>query len=239
MSVGVCWQYLRKLEERENECPLDFNEENASEVQINEIDYHIAKDFIIRYEWLRNMGTSKYSYGLFIKNTLVAVVCYGPLVAPTHYINMIGPSYSKSIMQLCRGASTFSCPKWGPSKLISTSLKLLCNKFGTKMVIAYADPNAGEIGTIYQACNAVYLGMTSPGGAKRYIIHGHSYDPRKVHKKFGSRSHQHLIEVDPNYETVPINPKHRYLFILAKGTEKRFLIRRLQSLIKQYPKKDE
>jgi hypothetical protein len=145
---------------------------------------------------------------------------------------------SELILQLCRGASAFWSPVWGPSKLICASLRYLYKELGVRYVIAYADPQAGEIGTIYQACNAFYIGLTDPGRAKRYIINGHSYDPRKVHKKFGSRAHAHLAEIDPKYTAQKIEPKHRYIFVLGPRIQRAYAVKRMGDLIKPYPKRD-
>lgn len=183
------------------------------------------------------MGTSKYCFGLFFENYLAAVVCYGPLISPTKYSKLLGHDYSNYILQLCRGASIYWAPNWVASHLISTSLKILKKTCDTKIVIAYADPDAGEIGIVYQASNAIYFGKTNPGGGKKYVINGKIYDPRKVHKLFGSRAHSHIITIDPNYSTIPIKPKYRYIFIIGSKTDRRIILKKIQPLIKDYPKR--
>ncbi len=236
MTIAPCWQYLikTKIKEQNSNVPPEYD---ASDVQILPLDWKEASDFIVTYEWVGNMGTSKHCYGLFLGGYLASVVCYGPLVAPSRYSDILGKDLSVSITQLCRGASTFWAPKWASSKLISYSLKILRKTLKVTAVFAYADPEAGEVGTIYQACNAYYLGETSPGGGKRYIINRHSYDPRKVVKKFGSRARDHLLKIDPLYETVPIKPKHRYVFVLGSKRERKEILRRISPLVKEYPKR--
>jgi len=236
LKENPCWQYLKKIEIA-NKFKEDIPYLSNCVPTIYEIEYHLAKQFILKYEWVGNMGTSKHSYGLFLDDNLVSVVCYGPLIAPTLYKNIFSQKYSHSLYQLCRGASSFLAPKWAPSKLISRSMKLISKKLGTKIIVAYADPSAGEIGTIYKACNAIYLGYTSPGGGKKYKINGHLYDPRKVHAKFGSRSHEHLIKIDPNYTTIPILPKHRYVFLTGSKIEKKEIFNKIKYLIRPFPKR--
>ncbi len=236
MTSLVCWQYQVKTEQAKNNqyiLPI-FDPKNF---KIHSVPYNVARDFIAQYEWLGNMGTSKYCFGLSFNNFLASVVCYGPPVVPNHYSKLLCLSNSGEILQLCRGASTYWAPTFAASKLICASLKMIYRSFGVRAVVAYADPEAGEIGTVYQASNAYYLGMTSPGGGKRYIIHGHSYDPRKVHKKFGSRSHSHLIKIDPNFSTFKIKPKHRYLFLLGNDSETKIIKDRVRHLLTSYPKR--
>ena len=235
--MNTCWQHLRK-KEIEKTHPVSLSNSSLQNYEITEIDYNMAKEFILRYEWLGNMGTSKYCYGMLFSGQLASVVCYGAPVAPSKYAKILGFNNFNSIIQLCRGATAYWAPKYVPSKLISYTIKLINKKLGVRAVIAYADPLAGEIGTIYQACNAFYIGMTSPGGGKRYIINGHSYDPRKVHKKFGSRAQNHLSVIDPNYKVQTINSKHRYLFILGTNYERELVFNRIKDIILEYPKRD-
>ena len=47
--------------------------------------------------------------------------------------------------------------------MISNACKLAAKEFGWRIFYAYADPTAGEIGTVYQACNWLYLGIGAGG----------------------------------------------------------------------------
>jgi hypothetical protein len=236
MTIAPCWQYLvkTKIGEQRNNIPPEYD---PDDIKILPISWRVANDFIVTYEWVGNMGTSKYCFGLFFGEYLASVVCYGPLVVPSHYSNILGSNFSGTILQLCRGASTYWSPKWTSSKLISYSLKLLKRAQKVNIVVAYANPETGEVGTIYQACNAYYIGETSPGGGKRYIINGHSYDPRKVVKKFGSRSRNHLLTIDPTFKTIAIKPKYRYIFVLGSKKERKEILQRINTLVREYPKR--
>lgn len=236
LDKNTCWQYqikARKKKELLDELPtVDY-----SKPIVSKIDYKTAKKFILEYEWLGNMGVSKYYYGLYFENYLVNVVCYGPLVSTSHYNKVFSNEYSKKLYQLCRGASSILAPKWASSFLIAKANKIMYRDYGFRAIIAYADPSAGEIGTIYQASNAFYIGLTSPGGGKTYIIHGKKYDPRTVYHKFGSRKKDYLMQIDPGFKTEPINKKHRYIFLLGTKREKNKLYNKIQSLILPYPKR--
>lgn len=227
----VCWQYLVKMQQKNLGFDLTIETQKTGAVSIAELDWHQAKDFILQYEWLGNMGTSKRCFGLSIDDRLASVVCYGPPVAPSRYKRLLGPEFSKCVVQLCRGATTFWAPKWAASKLISGSMNILRGTLDVLIVVAYADPEAGELGIIYQACNAYYLGRTDIGGAKRYVIHGHSYDPRKVNKKFGSRSQEKLSLIDPEFSTIPIMPKHRYMIVRGTKSKRRQVYERIRPFV--------
>ncbi|MBY0452898.1 MAG: hypothetical protein K2P92_07675, partial [Bdellovibrionaceae bacterium] len=90
---------------------------------IKQIDYALAKAFILQYEWLGNMGAGNICFGLFYEDHLLAVAVFGPHLGSVFKLNK-SEGYIK-ILQLHRGASAPACPVWGPSKLIRGSLDIL------------------------------------------------------------------------------------------------------------------
>jgi hypothetical protein len=234
-SDEICHQHLMKLEAAKR-LPLPNFTNKA--VEINSISYSLAKEFILQYEWLGTMGSAKYCYGLFIDGHLAGVVCYTTPVSPNGYRTLLGLKKTDVIFQLGRGASSHWAPKWVPSKLIANTLKRVGSDYNVKAVIAYADREAGEIGTIYQACNGIFLGMTNPGGAKTYVINGIKYHPRSVHRKFGCRSQVFLRTIDPNFQTIKIHPKLRYIFFTCGKKEVIEMRERIALLIQPFPKRN-
>jgi len=237
MSVPTCWQFLVKQQQRRTH-EGDLPGRTLDDVTVAPIPYRHAKEFILNYEWLHSMGAAVFCYGMHIDGHLACVACYGPPSSPKSYSRMVGPDISRMLLQLCRGASTFWAPKWAPSKLIARSLKLLTAQTDARAVVAYADPQAGEVGTIYQACNGFYLGPTDAGGAKMYVVNGQMYHPRTVYRRFGSRAKDHLLTIDPNFTTIPIPPKHRYIFPLGSRADKNEMLNRIAPLVQPYPKRN-
>jgi len=233
-----CWQRVIK----ERLCtPEDARRRdsyvNKNNLRISELKYSIAKDFIEKYEWLGNIGSAKYCYGLHVYDELVAVVCFTTPSSPSAFAKLLGDANARHTYQLCRGASSPSCPKWGASKLISCSMKLLRIKTSARVVVCYADPEAGEIGTVYQASNAYYIGMTSYTGPSAYIINGIKYHARSVPKRFGSAKHDVLFELDNDYSRIQRTKKHRYVYILDRSINGKHIKISLEHLIKEYPKR--
>lgn len=230
-----CWQSKIKNEQKvlhNNFIPVS----NYDNYLIRRISYKEANEFILQYEWLGNIGSSKYHFGLFFNNILSCVVCYSSPVSPSSYLKILGFK-NNEVLQLSRGASTYWAPKWSASKLISYSNNFLRKSYNAKAIVAYADPVAGEFGTIYQASNFIYLGLTNPGGAKMYEINGNIYHPRKVHKLFGTRKKENIIKIDPKFKTFEIHPKHRYLYLLLNNSKRNECIKKLSHLIKSPPKR--
>ncbi len=199
--MEICWQHVINIliEGKNRDTRIRHN--GLGKWHFTEISYKEAKEFIEKYEWVGNMGTSKLLFALKFGQVIGSVVCFGPCVAPKKFSKIFSSNDRKKIIQLTRGATTYWAPKWCASKLISLSLRYLKENTPFRIVVAYADVDAGEIGTVYQASNAFYIGMSSPGGSKKYIINGRVYDPRKVGAKFGSRARDFVKEIDSKYTT--------------------------------------
>ena len=232
----VCWQHkINRRNARLRIPALVLN--GTAGVAVSELPFAVARSFIEQYEWLGNIGAAKYCYGLLVDGALASVVCYTTPSSPIAYRSLLGSDFVATAFQLCRGATAYWAPKWAASKTISGSLKMLRRREGADLVIAYADPRAGEIGAVYQAANALYLGLTDSRGPGKYVIGGGEYHARAVQKHFGSAAHDYLVEVDPHYRRIQRTKKHRYCFVLARGIRRRTVLERVAHLIHPFPKR--
>lgn len=231
----VCWQYrVKQTRAAEDPQRPDLTGIAPAVVEISQIE---AREFIVNYEWLGNAGASRYCYGLMYKSHFAAVVCFSRPTSPVTFASLLGPSLASKTYQLCRGASAHWAPKHAPSMLIGESLRKLEERTGARVVVAYADPEAGEIGTIYQATNAIYLGLTDSRGPGKYIIRGKHYHPRSVHRQFGSARHDVLVRLDPNYVRHQRTKKHRYIYILGPRCQRNVVLQAIGSRVCAYPKR--
>jgi hypothetical protein len=230
----VCWQFLVKLRKAQDDQPISPPE--LVNPKIDEVHYVEASNFINQYEWLGNVGAAQYCFGLRYSGRLAAVVCFARPTSRVAFASLAGLG-PRDVFQLCRGASTHWAPKNVASMLIAWSLRRMEAKFGAKLIVAYADPAAGEIGTVYQAANAMYLGPTDSRGPGVYVIKGKRYHPRTVHRVFGCARHSKLKRIDPNYKRFQRTKKHRYIFLLGSINAKRRLAAKLKNLFKPYPKR--
>jgi len=214
---------------------------------IKEIDSQTAKKIILEYEWLGTMGTTQTHYGIFFDKYLGGVVCYGYFQAMNTnsgghpYAPYVGIKYAKQGIQLSRGACVHWCHKHTGSKLIGTTLRLMSQK-GFKYVIAFSDPEAGEIGTLYQATNWYYLGFGNTKHHDIYYKNGKIYlNDRDFYKKFKTRSKKSMedfIKTNNNLEIKLRKPKGRYIYLLGTKKEKKEMTKTLNDKIKPYPKRN-
>ena len=160
MKVGKCHQRIIREELEVTEANnlfgkywenINFSKDNAV---VKEIRRKQALPLILKYEWLGTLPVNFTKFvGLYFDNYLTGVACF-------HNINVSGKYSLFGYPAWClgRGACVHFSPNWAGSFLVSSACKLLFNKLKPVYIVAYSDYDAGEIGTIYQACNWVFLG---------------------------------------------------------------------------------
>jgi len=134
---------------------------NAS---VREIDNATAKEVILKYEWLKSMGTTDFRFGLYFGEHLAGAVCFGRTAGTKTASSVCGPEYAHVVRTLTRGACVHWAHPHSASFLISRACRLMAQK-GIHVFIAYSDTEAGEIGTVYQACRWMYCGPTTKGSS--------------------------------------------------------------------------
>lgn len=122
---------------------------------VEEISKQEAENLILKYEWLQSMAMSTVAhYGLKVGDELLGVVCFSSVGGPAGSVTY----RDTPTICLSRGACVHYAHRNAASFLISRACKLASKKYGWKIFFAYSDEEAGEIGTVYQACNWWYLG---------------------------------------------------------------------------------
>jgi hypothetical protein len=121
-----------------------------------------ALPVILTYEWLGDIR-GKWFVGLLSPDgTLHGVACFGdgPNRMPNSSIRRI---IGSPALCLERGACVHWATQNAASFLISRATRLIYRITDIDCFFAYADPEAGEYGGVYQAANWVYLGQGLDG----------------------------------------------------------------------------
>lgn len=212
---------------------------DIKEAECREITYQEAKTIILEYEWLGTMGTTQMHYGIFFDGVLAGAICFGYFQAMQGYATYVGDKYEKKGIQLSRGACAHWAHEHSGSKLIAFGLREM-EKKGYKFVIAFSDPEAGEIGTLYQATNWYYLGT-------KHNLHWDIYkedkiflNDRDLFKKYGFCGKAKILDFikdKPELEIRLRKPKARYIKLLGNKHEKKEMMNSLQDKILLYPKR--
>jgi len=213
---------------------------------IKAVPLSVASAMVKKYEWLKCMpAITKYCYGIFWENVCGGVVCFSP-----EYIENLGRwdkyDYTGKIILLSRGVCLHWAHPHSGSKLIMSAIKMLPERY--KVVTATVDDLAGEIGTIYQACNFHYVGSmrdsnpnvnSRKGDRDAWIINGKLYGARAMRAKFGTTKLEVIKEHHPKVEKVKQNSKGRYFLFRGNKKEKAYYKKQIEHLIKKYPKREE
>ena len=204
-----CWQYDIRLNNLDDDIARSgLSKEIISNIKIEDFTFHVVnkknplelkevKDFIERHEWLGTMSlypshifTARYKQdkSKFGKSILAGVIV---MDMPANFSQLLGGRTRKLERLVSRGA----CISWSPKNLASwllmKSIRWMVRNTPYRLFTAYSDPEAKELGTIYQACNFIYLGQTHGTGKKyRYKDGGdkwfsdRSFRSRSAYKRY-------------------------------------------------------
>jgi len=225
-NVGKAYQRVvrekKELEESNStETPnwLNINRDISNAV-VKPIDRKLAKTIIEEYEWLGCMPfNTLYHFGIFYDG-----VCAGATVFSKDYIENLGNwdkyHYTGRMLLLSRGVCIHWAHPHSGSKLVMESIKQLPEQYD--VITATIDLAAGEIGTIYQACNFYYIGSmreSNPNVKNKKSkdrfgvkINGKIYGARAMRNKLGSQKKSDILAAYPTAEFVPQYNKHRYFY---------------------------
>tara|TARA_Y100000768_G_C23984113_1_gene687684 strand:+ start:2176 stop:3405 length:1230 start_codon:yes stop_codon:yes gene_type:complete len=131
------------------------------------------KAFIEKHEWLGKMPhRPTHRFIATYKGVLAGVIV---MATPNAFSNLLGAKNRDKEKLISRGACISWSPKNLASSLIMFSICWMVKHTEYRFFSAYSDTEARELGTIYQACNFIYLGQNS-GARYEYL------DPKRADK---------------------------------------------------------
>ena len=169
-----CWQYDIRLNTLKDDIiKIDFDYKNLKISDFNfefiDKDDSRTKDivtFIKKYEWLGKMpNRPTHRFIATYKGMMAGAIV---MSTPNAFSNILGDNTSDIEKLISRGACASWTPKNLASALIMWSIKWMVKNTEFRLFEAYADTEAKELGTIYQACNFYYLGNNF-GSTKLYF----------------------------------------------------------------------
>lgn len=239
----TAWQYkirLQKEKEYKNKPKFWKNANlNLKKAIIKKVERKTAEKIILDYEWLGDMAITNLYYGIFFDNYVGGVICINT--------NGVCPNNGKAfnikdneLSYFARGACAFWTPKGTASKLLSYATKLERER-GAKVCIGYADTDAGEYGTVYQASNWLCLGKQK-NNSYQYCKNNKIVDSRSV-SQYAKRNKvsikRYEQELKKNgWDKQKTNHKYRYIKILAKNNDYDKIYNKIKGLITKYPKRN-
>lgn len=221
---------------------------DLSNAWVRETTRDVAKKIILEYEWLGTLPSfASRHYGIFFDDWACGgVCCYADAGAGGDQHKLFDVERDE-LAYLCRGAVVHWAPENTNSKLIAYSLDLEREK-GKKVAVAYSDPDAGEIGTVYQATGWYCIGQT---GSLYQYVHpetGRVYDMKIVDQLLRqndlkdewswSDMRDYLVD-ERGWTEKRSKPKYRYMKILTDDdAERRRIYAAVEDEIIGYPKRE-
>lgn len=198
-----CWQYQKRIDNKTTDLEVyGLSDEDVNNLRVSDFTFeYIPKSdkatateinlFIERHEWLGKM--SNYPTHYFVtryKGILAGVVI---MDMPNAFSKLLGVKTKKIERLISRGACISWSPKNLASSLIMFAIKWMVKNTHYRLFCAYSDPEAKELGTIYQACNFIYLGQASGAGKQYKLKNGkwvsdRYFRSRSVYKKLAIES---------------------------------------------------
>lgn len=188
---------------------------------IIEITYEEAVDFLLPRHYSGRKPVISKAFGWIENGILQAVITYGKPASPSICKGVCGEQYSNNVYELnrlCR-RDEFDKPL---SHLVGETLRRL--KKENWIIVSYSDMAMNHNGYIYQACNFIYTGLSSP--------HADKYSEDNNHNR-----HAESYNVKDDEFYIERSRKHRYIYFCTNNHKlKKEWQKHLCYKIESYPK---
>lgn len=194
-----CYQYQKRLDTLEEDKKiLNWDDEfikniNLSDFEFSYVDSKEDKiectEFIKRYEWLGTIGSfPTHWFTARYKGVLGGVIIMG---MPNAFSKLLGENTKEIERLIARGASASWCPMNLGSKFLMWCIKWMVDNTQYRLFTCYSDPQAKEIGSIYQGLNFYYLGQKSGTSIRcvnpynnNVLISDRAFRARSMYKRY-------------------------------------------------------
>jgi len=201
--------------------------------KVEQVSSQEATKMVVEHHYLHRRASAMYCYGLFDGEEMIGCVVYGKPASHALCKGVCGPEEADKVIELTRLWIQDGTPKNTESYLIGRSLRLLPKD--KDIIVSYAEIQAGHVGTVYQATNWIYTGMSDrhvewrldgdSGNHSRHLFDQHG-GVNGAKEFYGARLQRHERP-----------RKHRYVFFnTASKKRKKELINKLRYEVQPYPK---
>ncbi len=171
-----------------------------------------VRPLMVDHHYLHSMPAApRRCYGVFLDGTLLGGVVFTSGARNGH--RLLRAAAPQDVATLARLWLSDALPANSESRVLGIVLRHLRRTTTWKVLLSYADPNAGHVGTIYQATGWTYLGET-PGEHYVRLVDGQLHHPRSVYSRYGSNNIAHLRATGVPARRESVGGKHRYAYVL-------------------------
>ena len=214
-------------------CSCGFTDESPKVLFfVRKVDYKTATKIVIENHYLHRKSPCSKAYGLFCKQceNIIGVVMYGVSCSSTLLKGICGEDEASNVYELTRLWIKDGTPKNTESYLIGNSIKLL----DKEIIVSFAEMQQGHNGTVYQATNFLYCGLSAKFKDPKVKGLEHQHHATYANRMTMQQVKEKYGEENVYYVDRP--RKHRYIFFNAKGRRKKELLCKLKYKVEPYPK---
>ncbi len=208
--------------------------------KIKRINYKDAMRVIVKNHYLHRVAPCSIAFGLFEEvgvkrnlfdtDKLIGVITYGVSCSSTLLKGICGEDEAKNVYELTRLWIKDDTPKNTESFLIGNTIK----KLDKQIIVSFAEIQQGHNGTIYQATNFLYCGLSAK--FKDPKIKGLEHQHHATYAK-GFTNAQLIEKYGEKVYFIDRPRKHRYIYFNCnKKWRKKELLKKLNYKILPYPK---
>jgi hypothetical protein len=194
-----CYQYQKRIDTLSEDMEkYGWTQNDVDNISLNDFEFSFivsqndkkeATEFIKRYEWLGTIGSfPTHWFTARYKGILGGVVIMG---MPNAFSKLLGDDTKTIERLIARGASASWCPFNLGSKFLMWCIKWMVDNTQYRLFTCYSDPQAKEIGSIYQGLNFYYLGQGSGTSVRcvnpynpNVMISDRAFRARSMYKRY-------------------------------------------------------
>ena len=201
--------------------------------EVHPISSKEATEVIVKNHYLHRRGPASSCFGLFDEwCSLVGVITYGTPASPSLVKGIAGDDEAQHVTELTRLWIADITPKNAESFLIGNSLRMLPPE--KDIVVSFAEIRAGHVGTVYQATNWIYTGLSDRHVEWHVDGVESSKHGRHLFDEFGGVEGAKKALGDRMVRTERPR-KHRYIFLRGSKWRKKELLSKLRYEPQPYP----
>lgn len=185
---------------------------------VNTVESKLAQNVSMENHYLHRKAPCMQAFGLFDRqkdDTMVGILMFGVSASSTLLKGVCGPDEASNVIELTRLWIEDGTPKNTESYFIGQCLRHCCRE----IIVSFADTSAGHKGTVYQATNWIYTGLSA-----KFKDPKHKGEFKDKHHTGWARdmSNQQIRDKWGDLvEFVERARKHRYIYINAKSKKRK------------------
>ena len=204
-----------------------------NKIKVTLINPRSAYPLLIDIHYAARIPSISTAFGLFDNDDRLEGVCtFGTPLSTTLQRGICGEDYAKFVLELNR-----LCLRNNKKNMASFFILAAMKILGNKIIVSYADTAQNHLGTVYQATNFIYTGLSTK--FTDWALHGDNRHQASIGDEFRGQK-QRLQKLKDKYGdrlySVERSRKHRYIKFIGDKRFCKTAKKNLKYKTEKYPK---